>query len=232
MHLLLESHEPKTTPLGVVISLGVHALLAFVVITAYRQGVTEDRSSPRRIRDVPRSHRAPGVRRRGTTRTRTTRAKQGEGKKSREKGEGGAGQFGRHRALFAHGGRHGQLDAAHDRPADAARRFRAHGNRGGFRGQALRVERGPGLSASRCCSRTSRAGAFVIYVVDTLGVADTTSFKVVRTTHDDVRRGGARGDAQDALPSRDPRRAQGAAAGAAEFHVQDPAAGQHPSTHR
>src|SRR5262245_55589086 len=41
MHLLLESHVPRTTPLGVVVSFGIHALLAFVVIAAYRSGLED-----------------------------------------------------------------------------------------------------------------------------------------------------------------------------------------------
>jgi len=33
--------------------------------------------------------------------------------------------------------------------------------------------------------RNIEGAAFVVYVVDTLGIADTTSFKVVRATHDE-----------------------------------------------
>jgi hypothetical protein len=42
MHLLLESHDTRTTPLGVAISLVVHAVLGIVVITAYRQGSSNE----------------------------------------------------------------------------------------------------------------------------------------------------------------------------------------------
>src|SRR5678816_4532835 len=92
MHLLLESHDTRTTPLGVVVSLGVHVLLAFVVVTAYRQGLDQSDKSPDEFamflvppnRAIYTAGDGPAF----------VRGEDSEGKKSKEKGNGGTGKEG------------------------------------------------------------------------------------------------------------------------------------------
>jgi hypothetical protein len=183
MHLLLESHEPKTTPFGVVISLGVHALLAFVVISAYRQGMTK----ADHLLDefamflVPTEHK---VYVQGNNSTAYDPGNTGEGKKSRDKGDGGLGS------------------AAGNGPysrtvGDTANSTQLTIDLPTLLGDSVLTEIEVDSAVKRyewsaapdypitMLQQNIEGGAFVIYIVDTLGIADTTSFQVVRSTHDE-----------------------------------------------
>ena len=183
MHLLLESHEPKTTPLGVVISLGVHAALAFVVITAYRQGVTK----ADHLLDefamflVPTQHQVYVA---GNNSTAYDPGEQGKGEKSREKGEGGQGNS-------AGTGPYSRT------VGDTANSTQLTIDLPTLLGDSVLTEIEVDSAVKRyewsaapdypvtMLQQNIEGAAFVIYVIDTLGVADTTSFQVVRSTHDE-----------------------------------------------
>src|SRR5262245_49938084 len=90
MHLLLESHVPRTTPLGVVVSFGIHALLAFVVIGAYRQGLDDsDKSLDEFAMFLIPPNRAIYVAGNGPA---FVRGEEGNGKRATQKGNGGSGK--------------------------------------------------------------------------------------------------------------------------------------------
>jgi len=182
MHLLLESHEPRTTPLGVLVSLGVHALLAVVVVSAYRQGLSD---SDRMLDEfamflVPTDHKVYVA---GNNSSAYDPGTQGEGKKSRDKGQGGSGSAGSSGPLSpTAGATANSTQLTIDLPT--------------LMGDSVLTEIEVDSAVKRydwsaapdypvtMLQQNIEGAAFVIYVVDTLGVADTSSFKVVRTTHD------------------------------------------------
>lgn len=182
MHLLLESHVPRTTPLGVLVSFGVHAVLAFVVVTAYRQGLT---NSDRPLDEfamflVPTDHKVFVA---GNNSNAYDPGTEGEGKKSREKGQGGSGSAGSAGPLSRTAG-------------DTATSTQLTIDLPTLLGDSVLTEIEVDSAVKRyewsgapdypitMLQQNIEGAAFVIYIVDTLGVADTTSFKVVRTTHD------------------------------------------------
>ena len=182
MQLLLESHETRTTPLGVVVSLGVHALLAFVVVAAYQKGVAEDEQGldeyPMFL--VPENRRMqvdgntesynPGV--------------QGDGKKTGEKGQRGLGTP-------------GEFGAFSPAVGDTATSTQLTIALPTTLGDSILTEIEVDSAVKRyewsaapsypitLLQQNIEGGAFVIYVVDTLGMADTASFKVMNATHDE-----------------------------------------------
>jgi len=182
MHLLLESHDSRTTPLGVLISLGVHAALAFVVVAAYRQGVTD---ADRRLDEfamflVPTEHTVFVA---GNNANAYDPGDEGKGKKSTDKGQGGSGSAGSSGPLSPTAG-------------DTANSTRLTIDLPTLLGDSVLTEIEVDSAVKRyewsaapdypvaMLQQNIEGAAFVIYVVDTLGVADTTSFKVVRATHD------------------------------------------------
>jgi len=182
MHLLLESRYTRTTPLGIVVSLGIHGLLAFVVVTAYRQGA----SDPDRVLDefamflVPPDHKVYVA---GNNSAAYDPGTQGDGKKASEKGEGGRGSAGTSGRLSATAG-------------DTATSTQLTIDLPTVLGDSVLTEIEVDSAVKRyewsaapdypieMLQQNIEGAAFVIYVVDTLGVADTSSLKVVRTTHD------------------------------------------------
>ena len=181
MHLLLESHEPKTTPLGAVVSLGVHIVLAFVVISAYRQGLDEARDvldefamflvPPNRMIYVAGD--GPAL----------VRGEDNDGKKTNnQKGHGGS-------------GRDGAVGAYSPSAGDTATSTKLTISLPNMLGDSVLTEIEVDSAVKRyewsaapdypisLLQKNIEGGAFVIYVVDTLGMADTTSMKVVNATH-------------------------------------------------
>ena len=182
MHLLLESHDTRTTPVGVAISLVVHAVLAAVVVVAYRQGGSEDN-----LLDEFASYLVPIERVAGWQGDPTVNfnpGAEGDGKKASEKGSGGMG---------AAGGTGPHSPTAGDTANSTQLRITLPS----IIGDSILTEIEVDSAVKRyewsaspdypitMLQQNIEGGAFVIYVVDTLGIADTTSFKVVRTTHDE-----------------------------------------------
>ena len=64
-------------------------------------------------------------------------------------------------------------------------------------------------------------GAYVQFVVDTLGLADTLSFRVISATHPEFAQSVREALAGHAIPPGDSALEEGAAAGGAALHVQD-----------
>ena len=182
MQLLLESHETRTTPLGVVVSLGVHALLAFVVIAAYNRGFDE----PDQALDqyamflVPENRPLLVV---GSDVTFQPGAK-GDGEKTSEKGQRGLGT---------------PASTGEYSPAagDTATSTQLTISLPSILGDSILTEIEVDSAVKRyewsaapaypitMLQQNIEGGAFVVYVVDTLGMADTTSLKVVNATHDE-----------------------------------------------
>jgi hypothetical protein len=181
MHLLLESHDTRTTPLGVVVSLGIHALLAFVVVSAYRAGVEEDSQALDEFAMylVP-PNRAIYVA--GNSAEYQTGTEE-KGTRKGERGSGGTGS-----------GTEGAFTAT---AGDTATSTQLTISLPNVLGDTVLTEievdsavRRYEWSASpdypiALLQKNVEGGAFVIYVVDTLGHADTASFQVVRATHDE-----------------------------------------------
>jgi TonB family protein len=182
MHLLLESHDTRTTPLGVVVSLGVHALLAFVVITAYRQGLDEaDQTLDEYAMYLVPPNRAIYVAGDGAAFVRGT---EGNGSRTTQKGQGGTGKDGES-GLFS--------PAAGDTATSTQLTISLPSMLGDSVLTEIEVDsavRRYEWSAApdyplAMLQQNIEGAAFVLYVVDTLGLADTASLTVVRTTHDD-----------------------------------------------
>jgi hypothetical protein len=181
MHLLLESHETKVTPLGAVVSLGVHALLAFVILAAYQTRFEDSQESfdefamflvpPDRAIYVDGSD------------ARYKSGTQGDGKNPGEKGLRGGGK-----------GTDGTFSMA---AGDTAASTQLSIDLPNLIGDTVLTEievdsavRRYEWSASpsypiTMLQQNIEGAAFVIYVVDTLGHADTTSFKIVNSTREE-----------------------------------------------
>jgi len=182
MHLLLESHDTRTTPLGAVVSFGVHALLAFVVITAYRQGLDQSDKSPDEFAMylVP-PNRAIYVAGNGPA---FIRGEDADGKKSNQKGHGGDGKD----------GGTGQFSPT---AGDTATSTQLTISLPNVLGDSVLTEIEVDSAVKRyewsaapdypitLLRQNIEGGAFVIYVVDTLGMADTASMKVINATHEE-----------------------------------------------
>jgi hypothetical protein len=180
MHLLLESHDTRTTPLGAVVSLGVHVLLAFVVITAYRQGLDEsDKALDEFAMFLVPPNRAIYVAGNGPA---FIRGEDSEGKKSNQKGQGGTGK---------------ESGAGQFSPTtgDTATSTQLTISLPNVLGDTVLTEIEVDSAVKRyewsaapsypitLLQQNIEGGAFIIYVVDTLGMADTASMQVVKATH-------------------------------------------------
>jgi len=175
MHLLLESHEPRTTPFGAVVSLGVHVVLAFVVVTAYRQGVNQSEALDEFAMFLVPPNRAIYVSGDGPA---FVRGEDSQGKKSNEKGQGGTGKEGSEGQFSPTAG-----DTAISLP--------------NLLGDSVLTEIEVDSAVKRyewsaapdypitLLRQNIEGGAFIIYVVDTLGMADTASMKVINATHEE-----------------------------------------------
>ena len=181
MHLLLESHDTKTTPFGAVVSLGVHVLLAFVVVTAYRQGVDQSEALDEFAMFLVPPNRAIYVAGDGPA---FVKGEDSQGKKSKEKGNGGTGKE----------GSEGQFSPT---TGDTATSTQLTISLPNFLGDSVLTEIEVDSAVKRyewsaapdypinLLRQNIEGGAFVIYVVDTLGLADTASMKVVNATHEE-----------------------------------------------
>jgi TonB family protein len=183
MHLLLESHDTRTTPLGVAISLVVHAVLGIVVITAYRQGSSNENN----LLDEFATYLVPIERVAGWEGDPSANfdpGEKGDGKKPTEKGAGGIG---------TPGGTGPHSPTAGDTANSTQLRITLPSMIGDSVLTEIEVDsavKRHEWSASpdypiTMLQQNIEGAAFVIYVVDTLGIADTASLKVVRTTHDE-----------------------------------------------
>jgi hypothetical protein len=182
MHLLLESHDTRTTPFGVAISLVVHAVLGIVVIAAYRQGADENSLLNEFAAYLVPIERVAGWR--GDPSVNFDPGEKGDGKQPTEKGDGGIG---------APGGTGQPSPTAGDTANSTQLRITLPS----ILGDSILTEIEVDSAVKRhewsaapdypitMLQKNIEGAAFVIYVVDTLGIADTASFKVVRTTHDD-----------------------------------------------
>jgi TonB family protein len=181
MQLLLESHETRTTPLGVVVSLGIHALLAFVVVAAYRQGADEgDPALDEFAMFLVPPDKAIYVAGDGATFKRGT-----EGDASKEGDQGQAGQG------------TGETGAYSPTAGDTATSTQLTISLPTMLGDTILTEIEVDSAVKRydwsaspsypitMLQQNIEGAAFVIYVVDTLGQADTTSLKVVNATHEE-----------------------------------------------
>ena len=181
MHLLLESHDTRTTPLGVVVSLGVHVLLAFVVVTAYRQGVDKAEALDEFAMFLVPPNRAIFVAGDGPS---FVRGEDSEGKKSHEKGHGGTGK----------GGSEGLFSPT---AGDTATSTQLTISLPNLLGDSVLTEIEVDSAVKRyewsaapdypinLLRQNIEGGAFIVYVVDTLGLADTASMKVINATHEE-----------------------------------------------
>lgn len=182
MHLLLESHDTRTTPLGVAISLVVHAVLGIVVIAAYRQGADENSLLNEFASYLVPIERVAGWQ--GDPFVNFDPGQKGDGKKPTEKGAGGLG---------APGGTGEHSPAAGDTANSTQLRITLPSIIGDSILTEIEVDsavKRHEWSASpdypiRMLQQNIEGAAFVTYVVDTLGIADTASLKVVRATHDE-----------------------------------------------
>lgn len=182
MHLLLESHVPKTTPLGVAVSLGIHALLAFVVVSAYRHGSEDpDQALEEFAMFLVPPDRSIYVAGDGTQYVQGT---EGEGRKASDEGQGGT-------------GKEGGSGLASPIAGDTATSTQLTISLPNLLGDSILTEIEVDSAVKRyewsaapaypmaMLQQNIEGGAFVIYVVDTMGYADTTNFTVVRATHDE-----------------------------------------------
>ena len=181
MHLLLESHDTKVTPLGAVVSLGVHALLAFVILAAYQTGLEDSKDSfdefamflvpPDRAIYVDGSS------------ARSNSGTQGDGKNTGEKGLKGSGK-----------GTEGTFSMA---AGDTAASTQLSIDLPNLMGDTVLTEIEVDSAVQRydwsaspsypvaMLQQNIEGAAFVVYVVDTLGHADTTSFKIVNASREE-----------------------------------------------
>ncbi|HKP30721.1 MAG TPA: energy transducer TonB [Gemmatimonadales bacterium] len=181
MHLLLESHDTRTTPLGVVVSLGVHVVLAFVVITAYREGLDEAKAPDEFAMFLVPPNRMIYVAGDGPA---LVRGDDSDGKTSNQKGHGGSGEEGGSGAFSPSTG-------------DTATSTKLTISLPNILGDSVLTEIEVDSAVKRyewsaapdypisLLQKNIEGGAFVIYVVDTLGMADTASMKVVNATHEE-----------------------------------------------
>ncbi len=183
MQLLLETHEPRITPLGIAVSVLVHAMLGVVVVSAYHQTTTEQEGLMDQFVTylVPPNRQARVT---GEDAAKWNPGNPGDGKKSTEKGQGGSGTPSSSGPLSATAG-------------DTATSTQLSIDLPSILGDSILTEIEVDSAVKRyewsaapdypiaLLQRNIEGAAFVIYVVDTLGVADTTSFKVVRATHDE-----------------------------------------------
>jgi TonB family protein len=182
MQLLLETHEPRTTPLGLAVSVVVHSVLALVLVTAaYRQTSDEHRQlldefatflvPPDRVGQVA-----------GNNSSNWNPGTAGEQRKTSEKGQGGTGTQGSAGPLSPTAG-------------DTANSTQLKIDLPSLLGDSVLTEIQVDSTVKRfewssapdypiaMLQQNIEGSAFVIYVVDTTGVADTASFKVVDATH-------------------------------------------------
>lgn len=183
MQLLLETHEPRIMPLGMAVSLVVHAMLALVVVSAYRQTSTEREGLMDEFVTflVPPNRQARVV---GDDAVRWNPGNPGDGKKTAAKGQGGSGTP----------GSAGPLSPA---AGDTATSTQLKIDLPSLLGDSVLTEVEVDSAVKRyewsaapdypitMLQKNIEGAAFVVYVVDTLGVADTASFTVVRATHDE-----------------------------------------------
>lgn len=180
MHLLLEPNDQRMTPLGVVTSLIAHAVLVGAVVLAYRGGASERD----RLLDefatflVPLNREANFI---GVDNSSFERGTDGASKKSNQRGQGGRGTEGGTGFLSTTTG-------------DTATQVSI--SLPSILGDSVLTEIEVDSAVKRyewsaapdypldLLKQNIEGAAFVIYVVDTLGIADTASFTVVRTTHD------------------------------------------------
>ena len=180
MHVLLESHVPRTTPLGVVVSIGIHALLAFVVVGAYQQGLDDaDNALDEYAMFLVPKNRPIYVAGDGAE---YVRGEEGSGKRSAQKGNGGT-------------GKEGGAGAYSPTAGDTATSTQLTISLPNILGDSVLTEIEVDSAVKRyewsaapsypisLLQQNIEGGAFVIYVVDTLGLADTTSMKVLNATH-------------------------------------------------
>jgi len=183
MHLLLESHANRNTPLGMAASVVIHALLVGAVVVAYRQ------EQPDRQRlldefvtflvppDRPREQqRVEGASFSGTAAAENTRGtEQGDGGRAVELGTG----------------------PVDEESGDTAQSVTLSIDLPALLGDSVHMEIDVDSAVQRypwsaapdypiaMLQQNIEGHAFVIYIVDTLGTADSASVRVVRASHDE-----------------------------------------------
>jgi len=182
MHLLLETHEPRTTPLGLAVSIVVHTVLAAVVVTAAYRRTSNERQ---RLLDEFATFLVPPDRVgriAGDNSSRWNPGTEGDRRKTSEKGEGGSGRSGSSGPLSPTAG-------------DTANSTRIKIDLPAMLGDSVLTEIEVDSAVKRyewssapsypieMLQQNIEGSAFVIYVVDTTGMADTTSLKIVDATH-------------------------------------------------
>lgn len=183
MQLLLETHETRSTPLGLAVSVVIHVALLGVVVAAYRTSAEERERlldefvtflvPPDRISQMG-SH----------AMTRYDPGMEGTRTPTSDKGERGAGTPGGSGRVSPTAG-------------DTATSTKLTIDLPTVLGDSVLTEIEVDSAVKRyewsaapdypitMLQKNIEGSAFVIYVVDTLGLADTASFKVVRATHDE-----------------------------------------------
>lgn len=182
MHLLLETHEPRTTPLGLAVSVVVHSVLAVVLVTAAYRQTSDERE---RLLDEFATFLVPPDRMgqiAGDNSSHWNTGAQGDQRKTSEKGQGG-------------NGRAGSTGPVSPTAGDTANSTQLKIDLPTLLGDSVLTEIEVDSAVKRfewssapdypieMLQHNIEGSAFVIYVVDTSGVADTTSFKIVDATH-------------------------------------------------
>jgi hypothetical protein len=178
MHLLLESHENRSTPAGIAISLVIHSVLVFLVVAAYRSvpdrpGLADQFVTFLVPPDRPAAREGTADQAWGGDQTEETG----------ESGQNSGAGLGTGRLVADSGDADKPLTVSIDLPS--------------LLGDSILTEIEVDSAVKRyewsaapeyprsLLEQEIQGHAFVIYVVDTTGMADTTSFQVVNATHQD-----------------------------------------------
>ena len=181
MHLLLESHENRSTPAGMAVSIAIHAVLVLFLVAAYRDtpdqpGLMEQFVTFLVPPDNPSAQRGADAARWNSS------TSQDPGKEN-DTGTGGAPAMGTGPLMADSGESAAPAPISIDLPS--------------LLGDSIHLEIDVDSAVKRfewsaapeyplnLLRQEIQGNAFVIYVVDTTGVADSTSLQVVKATHTD-----------------------------------------------
>jgi TonB family protein len=180
MHLLLESHENRITPFGMFVSVVIHAALVALIIVAYRQGPRESGLMDQFVTylvppDKPANRSA--VEQQGWSGQQANQAPDPNGAR------GGGASLSTGPVVPDSGKGHEASGLSIDLPK--------------LLGDSILMEIDVDSAVKRyewsaapdypleMLHQQIQGSAFVLYVVDTSGVADTTSFQVLSATHNE-----------------------------------------------